>query len=409
MAGRHDERRLRQLPNRDRHAVGLAEQHHHGAVLMTQQTTDPRHQTTGSVLRSGHGRERSLRLDRFGGSAELRVQPPAGRAADAQARLDRAAAILADVDRTLSRFDPASELCRLNADPRTHVPASPLMLRFVEAVGWAGRRSGGLVDATRLPDVERAGYLHHLAIEAHPELGAVRVGAPVPAAVPRLDAALCELAASVPAMPAPRLNDAWRYVLATPEAVDRPAGLRLDSGGIGKGLAADLAAEELRGAPAWLVDCGGDLRIGGTARQPRPVDVRDPVDGSQIIHRLHITRGAVATSGTTRRAWEIDGVRHHHLIDPRTGEPADTGVLQVTALAPTALEAEVLAKTALLHGEDRAHEHLPHGGVIVTDAGHVLVVPPPRVHQVPRTRRRQRAQFHVPGHGQVVRPRRPRA
>lgn len=377
---------------------------------MTRQHTTDRPRTP-ELLRGGPGRERSLVVERFGGTAELRVQPPTGRAAEAQARLDRAAGVLADVDRTLSRFDPATELCRLNADPRSSVPASPLMLRFVEAVGWAARRSGGLVDATRLPDVERAGYLHHLAIPAHPELGAARGAAPTPTptVLPRLDAALRELAAGIPALPAPEIDDAWRYVLAAPDAVERPAGVRLDSGGIGKGLAADLAAEVLRGAPAWLVDCGGDLRIGGTARQPRPVDVRDPIDGSQVIHRLHVTRGAVATSGTTRRAWETDGLRHHHLIDPRTGEPADTGVIQVTALAPTALEAEVLAKTALLHGTDHAHDHLPHGGVVVTEAGHVLVVPPPRVHQIQRARRRQRAQFHVPGHGQVVRPLRPRS
>lgn len=372
-----------------------------------QTTTDD---TTGRRLRSGPGRERTMVLDRFGGQAELRVQPPAGGTAEAQTRLERAAAILADVDRTLSRFDPASELCRLNADPRTHVPASPLMLRFIEAVGWAGRRSGGLVDATRLPDVERAGYLHHLAVPAHPALGQPRDAAPTPVRRPRLDAALRELAATIPSIPNPLLDDAWPYVLASPDHVDRPRGVRIDSGGIGKGLAADLAAEVLRGAPSWLVDCGGDLRIGGTARQPRAVDVRDPVDGSQVIHRLHITRGAVATSGITRRAWETGsaGVVHHHLIDPRTGEPADTGVVQVTALAPTGLEAEVLAKTALLHGADHAHQALPHGGVVVTEQGHVLVVPPPAVHRARRARRQQRAAFHVPGHGQVVRPLRPR-
>lgn len=376
---------------------------------MTQQRTADLPHASGHVLRGGPGRERSLVLDRFGGQAELRVQPPVGRAAEAQARLDRAAAVLADVDRTLSRFDPSTELCRLNADRRTRVPASPLMLRFVEAVGWAGRRSGGLVDATRLPDVERAGYLHHLALPEHPTLGASRDAPPAPPALPRIDAAPRDLAASTPAMPNPDLDDAWRSVLASPDTVERPPGVRLDSGGIGKGLAADLAADVLRGAPAWLVDCGGDLRVGGTAGVARPVDVRDPIDGSQVIHRLHVTRGAVATSGVTRRVWEVDGVRSHHLIDPRTGEPADTGVLQVTALAPTALEAEVLAKTALLHGTDHAHEQLPHGGVVVTAAGHVLVVPPPKVHQGPRPRRRRRAQFHVPGHGQVVRPLRPRS
>jgi thiamine biosynthesis lipoprotein len=164
-------------------------------------------------------------------------------------------------------------------------------------------------------------------------------------------------------------------------AVHRPAGVRLDSGGLGKGLAADLAAEALRGATSWLVDCGGDLRLGGTARRPRPIDVRDPLNPSVILHRLHVTSGGVATSGITRRSWTSDAGPAHHLIDPRTGLPAATDLLQVTALAPTALEAEVLAKTALLTGGEQAHATLEHGGVIVHGSGVVEVVPPPMVAQ----------------------------
>ena len=358
-------------------------------------------QTHASRLRpGGAGRERTLELDRFGGRVELRVQPAAGSTAEAQRRLERAAALLESIDKTLSRFNPHSELTRLNEDPRTQVPASPLMLRFAEAVGWAGRRSGGLVDATCLPAVERAGYRHHLTIPEYPPSGD-QLG-PVPMPLSRLEAALFDLAASDPSHPLPTIEDAWRSVVAGPESVDRPVGVRLDSGGIGKGLAADLVADLLRGAPAWMVDCGGDLRIGGTARLPRAVDVRDPVDPSQTVHRLHVTRGAVATSGVTRRSWDLDGIRSHHLIDPRTGEPADTGVLQVTALAPTTLEAEVLAKTALLHGVERAHDQLPHGGVVVTESGSVTVVPPPRVEQVRRTRDHH-ASFQMPGRAPVTR------
>ena len=78
----------------------------------------------------------------------------------------------------------------------------------------------------------------------------------------------------------------------------------------------------------------------------------------------------MATSGTTRRRW--DG--GHHLIDPRTREPADTGVLQATAVAATGLEAEVLAKAAILAGPERAARTLSHGGVIVLAGGLVEVV-----------------------------------
>jgi thiamine biosynthesis lipoprotein len=88
-----------------------------------------------------------------------------------------------------------------------------------------------------------------------------------------------------------------------------------------------------------------------------------------------VSRGAVATSGVTRRAWGDA----HHLVDPRTGRPADTGIVQVTALARTALQAEVRAKTALLAGPEDAAHVLAGGGVYVTDDGGVHVVTSQRV------------------------------
>jgi thiamine biosynthesis lipoprotein len=370
--------------------------------------------------------ERTRRLERFGSHVEMRVQSGPARAAQAEHRLDRAESLLAEFDHRLSRFKPESELCRLNADDRDRVPASPMMQRFVEAVGWAGRRSGGLVDATVLPAVERSGYRSSIDLAeldrggrastlrpwapstapgaaTHPAVA--MHGAPAEDDAPAPTAALGAALSIVAAQEATTdviATGSWRDVRAGDGCVVRPAGVRLDSGGIGKGLAADLAAEFLRGAPSWMVDCGGDLRIGGTAGMARPVDVTDPLDPSRVIHRLHVTRGGVATSGVTRRSWDRDGVRSHHLIDPRTGQPADTGVLQVTALAPTTLEAEVLAKTALLSGPEQAHERLEHGGVIVCANGLVIMVPPPRVQQIARARR-VRARFSTPGKPSVLR------
>ncbi len=85
----------------------------------------------------------------------------------------------------------------------------------------------------------------------------------------------------------------------------------------------------------------------------------------------------MATSGIGRRSW-LDGRGRpaHHLLDPATGRPAYTGVVQVTALAPTALEAEIRAKAAILAGPDRAREWLPDGGVVVYDDCTAEVLPP---------------------------------
>ena len=131
-----------------------------------------------------------------------------------------------------------------------------------------------------------------------------------------------------------------------------PAGVRLDLGGSAKGLAADLAADLLAGHPGYAVDAGGDIRIGGTQPAPRAVHIQHPLH-DEIAHSFTVTTGAVATSGLQTRVWHTEDGFAHHLIDPARGTPAWTGVIQASALAPTALEAETLAKTALLRGPRR--------------------------------------------------------
>ncbi|MCW3015891.1 MAG: FAD:protein transferase [Solirubrobacterales bacterium] len=260
--------------------------------------------------------------------------------------IGRARTVAQDVHTRLTRFEPGSELSRLNADQRRSVPAGPLLRRLASAARWAGELTEGLVDATCLPAVEAAGYREHF-----------------DAAASRLDWHALN--------PAP-LAGAWRTLRVDGDRILRPVGVRLDSGGLAKGLAADLMAHELRDMMSWVVDCAGDLRLGGIGDEPRTVFVADPLDPDGApIHELQLRAAAVATSGVTHRVW----AGGHHLIDPRTGAPADTGVLQVTALAPTGLLAEVRAKAALLSGVSGAAAHLPDGGVLVADHGVVQVLP----------------------------------
>lgn len=302
-------------------------------------TTAPPFRIPAARLRAAEQRER---FACFGGWVTLAASAPSP--ATARAAIREARAALADVHRRLTRFDPASDLSLLNADPRTVVPAGPLVCHLAGAARWAGAASGGLVDATCLPAVEAAGYRGHFDPDG-----------PRPAWI---------------ATPTEPFLGGWRELSAHDGCVERPVGLRLDSGGLGKGLAADRLAPLFADCTAWVVDCGGDVRVGGTAARPRPVQVADPHDSRRILHTLVLARGAAATSGTTRRAW----AGGHHLVDPRTGRPADTGLIQVTAVAPTALEAEVRAKAALLSGPLAARDHLPDGGVLVTAVGRVEVV-----------------------------------
>jgi thiamine biosynthesis lipoprotein len=249
----------------------------------------------------------------------------------------------------LTRFDPASELCALNADPRAEVPASPLLRRAVQAALLGARRTGGLADPTLLDAVEAAGYTR------------TRVGVE-PAS---LEAALRAAPARRAATPGRR----WREVEVRKQSIVRPPGLRIDLGGSAKGLAADWAASKLGGI--FVVDCGGDVRVGGT----HDIALRD------TAHTLRITDAAVATSGIDRRVWRRpDGAHAHHLLDPGGGEPAWTGVISATAIAATALEAEALAKAALLSGPRGARAILAAGGgIVVGDDGRAEVVEEPAV------------------------------
>ncbi len=271
------------------------------------------------------------------------------RPGDAAAAATMARRALLVWHRRFSRFRDDSELSRLNRDSRRSVPVSPLMRRAIEVSLRAARDTGGLVDVTLGTEIERAGYADHRDPATAPALG------PAP---PRTAAA-------------PHLDERWRQIHIDPRAgaVVRPPGLRIDLGGIAKGLFADELAGMLGGFDAYVVDCAGDLRVGGRARLPRPVHVTSPFDAS-AIETWTAVDGGIATSGIGRRSWtRADGRPAHHLLDPRTGEPAFTGVVQATALAPTAGEAEVLAKAALLSGPQRAAEWLTRGGLIVTDDG----------------------------------------
>ncbi|HEX7292333.1 MAG TPA: FAD:protein FMN transferase, partial [Conexibacter sp.] len=168
------------------------------------------------------------------------------------------------------------------------------------------------------------------------------------------------------------------------QVVRRPPDLRLDSGGIVKGLLADLLGAELAGHEAYAIDSAGDVRIGGAGRLPRDVHVASPFDATSILHTFRVRDGGAATSGIGRRSWlDADGAPAHHLLDPSSGRPAFTGVVQATALAPTAFEAEWRAKAALLAGpQGAARWLLPHGGLVVRDDGSHAVLPPLRAHTI---------------------------
>src|SRR5512142_529111 len=201
---------------------------------------------------------------------------------------DREKAYVMSFAERLSRFRPDSELSVLNHDPRTVVPASPLLRTAVRAGLWAAERSGGLLDPTLVGALERTGYSASLdGAEPAPLSEALR-GAPE----------------RRPAHPDP--HSRWREIAIDDDAgtVIRPAGVMIDTGGTGKGLCADAVAHRLGGYTRFVVDCGGDIAVGGVGAQLEPyeIEIEHPLSG-RPIGKVHVARGGIATSGLNVRIW----------------------------------------------------------------------------------------------------------
>lgn len=296
--------------------------------------------------------EHIIGVDCFGARCTIAVarsEPSVGAAVGA-------AQFLLECHSRLSRFLPESELSRLNADPRETVAVSPLMRDFAIAARRAAELSDGLVDPTILPALRRAGYTASMQ-------GSIRLTAPQGS----------EIAGRV-GRPDPAAR--WADIEIDPVActISRPPGLEIDSGGVAKGWAADRAGRMLASHPTYAVECAGDLRVGGKARAPRQVRIADPRDESgEPLATVSLVSGGIATSGIGKRSWiGPEGELSHHLIDPASGKPCFSGVVQATALAPTAEEAEMRAKCAVLAGPGAAADWLPHGGFVLLDDGTVI-------------------------------------
>lgn len=236
--------------------------------------------------------------------------------ADATADLDAAESEFHRLEALLSRFLPDSELSRLNRDGS--IEASPDLARVVGLALDARETTGGRFDPTVLDALVAAGYDRSFESMELDAAGGVHLHH--------------------------RRRTSTGQVRIRDGRIDLDPGVQLDLGGVAKGYAVDRAAELLALAGPCLVDGGGDMAVrGGTWT----VGVTEHVT-------LELRTGALATSGRDRRRWRRAGRELHHLIDPTTGEPAETDLLRVTAIAADAAEADVLAKSLFLAGEAEA-------------------------------------------------------
>ncbi|MFM7686414.1 MAG: FAD:protein FMN transferase [Actinomycetota bacterium] len=265
---------------------------------------------------------------------------------------DWAVARLQELERLWSRFLPDSDITRANQAAGTAVPVHPdtqaVVARGIEA--W--RQTGGLFDITMLADLLRMGYTNSIVDNA----------------------------------PAPKVNA--HRTGTTPEIVVDyaagtlmvPSGSGIDLGGIGKGMAADIVAEELieAGATGAVVNVGGDLVVLGTPATDLSwlLGIENPLEPPHHVAHLRVVRGGAATSGTSQRHWTgDDGSQVHHIVHPTRHRSSNTDVVAATVLAADAATAEAFS-TAVMMGDRRQGielvERVGLAALLVCDDGEIL-------------------------------------
>ena len=237
---------------------------------------------------------------------------------------ERARARIDQLEQRWSRFIADSEISILNRNAGQFVEVSDDTRLLVELAIEAWRISGGSFDPTVLGAMIRAGYDRSFAA-----LG---------------DAPAAGLSA---------LLLGCTDIEITEGGIRLPPGTGFDPGGIGKGLGADIVAEDAMtaGADGVCVNLGGDLRVRGHSPEGAgwTIDIEHPLARAPIA-RVGVSEGAVATSTTLKRHWKVDGEPRHHLIDPATGTPSDSDLTLACVISAQAWAAEVLAKAVLLRG-----------------------------------------------------------
>jgi FAD:protein FMN transferase len=307
---------------------------------MTMTTSVPELTDVGPWLRISTGDDAVAVAEReaLGTSSRIAVWPPEN--------LDGACAavddVLAALDLQASRFRQDSEICWVH---RAGGGLFMLSDGLAEAVGVAlaaARWTGGLAD---------------------PTVG----GALIALGYDRDFAAIDQQRSEPPAAPAPAPG--WQRVRLDGPMLRLPAGVRLDLGATAKGLGSDRAVRAAMPASGQaggvLVSLGGDIAVAGTPpRDGWPITVADGPDpaGSSHAQLVRLPRGAVATSSITCRRWRRAGRVLHHIVDPRTGLPADGPWQTVSAAAATCADANAATTAAIVAGQ-RAEEWLTAAGI----------------------------------------------
>ncbi len=265
-----------------------------------------------------------MRFAVWGLTGTLEVEDPA-RGPEAERVLWR---WLTAVDAACNRFDPRSEISRLNESPNVDVAVSPVFERAVAVALAAAAATDDACDPTVEPALVTLGYDADFDVVASrtPRAAGPAVMAAGPGAV---------------------TLDRERHT------VRLAPGCRLDLGATAKALTCDAVVDELAPGGGALVEIGGDVAIRGPGPTgPWVVGVDDGVTTPAAAPRVFAHGGGIATSSIARRAWRLETGRAHHIIDPRTGAPVAGPYASATVAAPTCWQANAFATAALVWGAD---------------------------------------------------------
>jgi len=268
-----------------------------------------------------------------------------------QAAIDAVFTEFRRIDALMSTYKAESELSRVNATAATApVRVSRELYDLLATSIEYSKLTGGAFDVT----YASVGYLYDYRARVHPDAEAIA------AALPGID---------------------YRHIELDPETHSvrlRQPGVRIDLGGIAKGHAVDrgIAVLQALGIDRAMVNAGGDTRIiGDRLGRPWVVGIRHPDDEHKVVLRIPLTDTAMSTSGDYERYFEEDGVRYHHILDPRTGRSA-AKLRSVTIIAATATRTDALTKSVFVMGAEDGIRFIDTLGdvdaIAVTPEGKVL-------------------------------------
>jgi thiamine biosynthesis lipoprotein len=268
--------------------------------------------------------------------------------------LDRLPGWFEDWEKTLSRFRADSELSRLNQTFDQPVEVSDTLWDVFQYALSAETITNGLVTPTVLDAMLEAGYDQSFdtlpRFQNQPSLQILSTVNPLSMVI-------------------------WDEKSQT---ICLPYGVRLDFGGVAKGWAAHQTVERLKDFGPALMNAAGDIAISDSLANGEPwqIGVRNPFEPGTDFETLKLNRCGVATSGRDRRHWNQNGLPRHHIINPKTGQPAETNVMTATIIAPTVMEAEAAAKAVVILGGEEGLQWIESdpalAGIIVLENGHTF-------------------------------------